>query len=183
VVSQRVAWGRRLQAIAQTGLAYGEPTIYDRERYEDVRRIAAELLEHSDLPAREREGVLAGEEGHATPKLDVRGVVFRDEEILLTQEQADGLWTLPGGWADVGESPSEAVTREVLETGYETRAVKLLALELVRDEQAELSWETSDARFFPRDNIPELSPMRVTPRYIERFFEHRNHPEWAADFD
>jgi ADP-ribose pyrophosphatase YjhB (NUDIX family) len=206
MVSPLVAWGRRLQAIAQNGFAYGEPSAYDRERYEEVRRIAAEMLEHPELAADDLESVLAAETGHATPKLDVRGVVFRGDGILLARERDDGMWTLPGGWVDVGESPSEAVAREVREeTGYETRVAKLLALydrdrrghpphpwhiwkafflcDLVDGKQEELSRETSDAGFFGRDEIPELSLMRVTPRYIDHFFEQREHPEWPADFD
>ncbi len=67
--------------------------------------------------------------GYATPKVDVRGSVFRDDQILLVKERADGLWTLPGGWADVNESPREAVVREIMEeSGYHTRANKLLAV-------------------------------------------------------
>jgi ADP-ribose pyrophosphatase YjhB (NUDIX family) len=152
------------------------------------------------------EAVFASQIGHATPKLDTRGIVFRGNGILLVRELRDGLWTLPGGWVDVGESPSEAVTREVLEeSGYRTRVVKLMALydrdrqghtphpwhtwkamflcELVDDTQQPLGDETSDARFFPRDELPALSISRVTPRYIDRAFEHREHPEWPTDFD
>jgi ADP-ribose pyrophosphatase YjhB (NUDIX family) len=204
----RLAWARRLQAIAQSGLAYGEPTLYDRERYEEIRRIAAEMLERPEGPGADEIELLFGEQtGHATPKLDIRGAVFRDDDVLLVEEIADGRWTLPGGWVDVGESPSEAVAREVLEeSGYLTRPVKLLALydrdrhghagahpwhvwkaivlcELADDVQRPLGGETSAARFFGRDNLPELSLSRVTPTQIHRFFEHRGHPEWPTDFD
>jgi ADP-ribose pyrophosphatase YjhB (NUDIX family) len=197
-------WARRLQAIAQTGVAYGEPHLYDRERYEQVRAIAAEMLA-SDGEVAAVDAVLSLEAGHATPKLDVRGIVFRGDEILLVREE--GAWSLPGGWADVGESPSEAAVREVLEeSGYETRAVKLLALldrdrhqyephawhiwkalvlcELAGGEQQPLQSETDQADFFTRDALPE--PLRsggATRAMIERAFEHLEHPEWPADFD
>jgi ADP-ribose pyrophosphatase YjhB (NUDIX family) len=198
-------WARRLQAIAQTGLAYRDQTAYDRARYDAVRRIAAEMLAtNGDVEALDAR--LALETGHATPKLDVRGAVFRDDAILLVREKSHGKWTLPGGWVDVGESPSEAVVREVREeSGYDTRAVKLLALydrdrqghpphpwhtwkaiflcRLLSDDQAPLGLETLAAKFFPRDRLPELSLSRVTPRQIDRFFEHRDHPEWPTDFD
>ena len=73
--------------------------------------------------------LFAGDSGYATPKVDVRGVVFRAGKILLVQERSDGLWTMPGGWADVGDSPADAVVREIQEeSGYEARATKLLAL-------------------------------------------------------
>jgi ADP-ribose pyrophosphatase YjhB (NUDIX family) len=197
-------WARRLQAIAQTGVAYDGTREYDRERYEEVRQIAAEMFA-SNGDAAAADAILALEVGHATPKLDVRGVVFRGDELLLVRQ--DGAWSLPGGWADVGESPSEAVVREVLEeSGYETRAVKLLALldrdrhhyephawhiwkalllcELVGEEQRALGSETDDARFFARDSLPEqLRSGAATHAMIERAFEHRKHPEWPADFD
>jgi ADP-ribose pyrophosphatase YjhB (NUDIX family) len=197
-------WARRLQAIAQTGVAYGEPHEYDKERYEQVRRIAAEMLaSNGDVGALDER--LALETGHATPKLDVRGVVFRGDEILLVREQ--GRWSLPGGWADVGESPSEAAVRETREeSGYATRAVKLLALqdrdrqgypphpwhvwkavflcELIEGRRDELQSETDVAQFFARDAIPaELRFGATTHALIERAFEHKAHPEWPADFD
>jgi ADP-ribose pyrophosphatase YjhB (NUDIX family) len=197
-------WARRLQAIAQTGVAYEEPSVYDRERYEQVRRIAAEMLaSNGDVEAIDAR--LAAETGHATPKLDVRGAVLRDGQILLVRE-TDG-WSLPGGWADVGETPAEATTREVLEeSGYATRVVRLIALldrdrqgypphawhiwkaiflcELLDHEQRALGDETDEARFFSRESLPE--PLRVnvsTRRLIERCFDHHAHPEWPADFD
>lgn len=151
------------------------------------------------------EAHFGAEEGHATPKLDVRGAVFRDGEILLVRE-SEG-WSLPGGWADVGETPSEATEREVLEeSGYPTRAVRLLALldrdrqgypphawhiwkaiflcELTGEKQRPQGSETEDAQFFARDSLPE--PLRVnvsTRRLIARCFDHHDHPEWPADFD
>ena len=213
MVTPLLDWARRLQAIAQTGLAYGEPSQYDRDRYAEVRRIAAEMVSSNGAPSGWEE-VFAAEQGHATPKLDVRGCVFRDDRILLVSELADGgRWTLPGGWADVGESPSVAVAREVLEeSGYAVRADRLLALydrsrhghdrdrpgqqphvwhtwkafflcELASDERAPLGAETGASEFFPRDGLPELSVARVTPTQIERFFELREHPEWPSDFD
>ena len=201
-----VEWAQRLQAVAQTGLAYGDVSEYDRERYEEVRRVAAEMLARPGGPAAEEiEALFAGEIGHATPKVDVRGVVFRGDEILLVHERIDGRWTLPGGWVDVREGPSESVQREVLEeSGYATRAVKLLAVldrdrhhapqvwhswkvfilcELLHDEQAPLGSETIAARFFAGDALPDLSLERVTPEQIRRFYEHRDHPEWPTDFD
>jgi ADP-ribose pyrophosphatase YjhB (NUDIX family) len=200
-----VGWAQRLQAIAQSGLAY-EPPLYDRLRYQQVRRIAAEMLAHDSPAADDLDHLFAGEMGHATPKLDIRGAVFRRDEILLVHERADGLWTLPGGWVDIGESPSEAVVREVREeSGYETSAVKLLALydrmrhehpphvwhvwkafflcELASDEQGPLDDEVLGAGFFPLDGLPDLSTGRVTARQIARFFAHREHPEWPTDFD
>jgi ADP-ribose pyrophosphatase YjhB (NUDIX family) len=203
---QMLAWARSLQAIAQSGLAY-EPRVYEVERYEQVRRIAAEMLADSaPLAVGDIEGLFAGQIGHATPKVDVRGGVFRDDAILLVQEASDQAWSLPGGWADVGESPSEAVEREVLEeSGYRTRAVKLIGLyerdrraprphvwhiwkaaflcELVDGEQLPLGAETTDARFFGRDELPRLRYSRASEWQIERCFAHHDDPRLPGEFD
>jgi ADP-ribose pyrophosphatase YjhB (NUDIX family) len=198
-------WGRRLQAIAQNGLTYTEG-VFDRERYHELQAIAAEILaRHTGMTATEALRWLEREEGYATPKVDVRGAVFRDDALLLVREREDGLWTLPGGWADVGDAPSVAVVREIREeTGYETRAVKLLAAwDRDRHGHPPLAWhvyklvircellggeprdslETESAAFFREDEIPPLSLGRVMPQQITRVFQHYRHPEWPTDFD
>lgn len=204
-------WAQSLQAIAQSGLTYTQDP-FEIERYQQVREIAAQMIEaHCDLRAEQLVDLFAAETGYATPKVDVRGVVFRPDpssghdSILLVRELRDGLWTLPGGWADVGDSPAEATVREVYEeSGYQARAVKLLACydrnkhghppygfhiyklffqcQLLGGE-ASGSIETADAGFFCEDEIPALSLPRVTPEQIARFFAHRRHPEWPTDFD
>ncbi|MDF5714623.1 MAG: NUDIX domain-containing protein [Rhizonema sp. NSF051] len=147
------------------------------------------------------------EKGYATPKIDVRAAVFRDDKLLLVKEKEDGCWTLPGGWADIGDSPSEAVVREVYEeSGYQTKAVKLLAVydrsdprhrhppfqyyvyklffqcELIGGTATE-SFETEGAEFFGEHEIPQLSLTRVVPIQITRVFEHYRHPNYPTDFD
>ena len=198
-------WARRLNALAQNGLTFAENE-YQVERYREIRAIAGEMIaERSGEDAKRVLELLACDAGYATPKVDVRGVVFRDGKILLVQERSDGLWTLPGGWADVGDSPAGAVVREIREeSGFETRAIKLLAL-LDRSRhdhpphlnyiykvfiQCELlggspmtSHEIQDVGFFAADEIPALSLTRVVPRQIARMFEHYRQPDLPADFD
>jgi ADP-ribose pyrophosphatase YjhB (NUDIX family) len=163
------------------------------------------MAAHSELELDLVRDLFRDETGAATPKVDVRAAVFQDDAILLVKERDDGLWTLPGGWADPNESPSEAVVREVYEeSGYRTRATKLLAL-YDRDKhghppylfhvyklffQCELvggapspSVETEEVAFFREDELPELSLTRVMPSQISRLFAHRRHPEWPTDFD
>ena len=125
-----LVWAREVQAIAQIGLTFSRDP-YDRERYERLRAIAAEIVaKHVGLDAGHLESLFAAETGYATPKVDVRGAVFRDGCILLVREAADGgRWTLPGGWADVNESPAECVVREVREeSGFDVRVGKLAAV-------------------------------------------------------
>jgi ADP-ribose pyrophosphatase YjhB (NUDIX family) len=201
-----VKWSRRLMAIAQNGLTYAE-NHFDRERYEQIRAVAAEMMaEQSEMDDRKVIDLFSGEIGYATPKVDVRGAVFRDDQILLVKERVAGLWTLPGGWADVNESPKEAVVREVMEeSGYHTRATKLLAVwdrakhphnppfpyhiyricilcELVGGEAA-TSHETEEVGFYPEDRLPGLSISRVTPGQIARLFEHHRDPDLPTDCD
>jgi len=203
--TQWLEWVQKLQAIAQNGLTYARDP-FDIERYESVREIAAEIAAvHSHMDVQYILNLFAGEVGYLTPKTDVRGAVFREETILLVKERGDGFWTLPGGWVDIGESPSEAVVREVHEeSGYVTRPVKLLALydknkhahppsayhvyklffqcEIVQGNPSD-SIETEGAAFFHKDRLPALSLPRVTPAQIARLFQHNRNPAWPTEFD
>ena len=200
-------WVRRLQAIAQSGLTYAKDP-YDMERYEQVRTIAAEVAaSHSEATAERINDLFFGESGYATPKLDVRAVVLDEEgATLLVREKEDRLWTLPGGWVDVGESPSEAAEREVKEeSGYEVRAVRLLALwdrdkhphppipfhayklyfqcELLGGDPLLATTETDGVGFFRKDALPQLSLGRVIPQQIERLLELAADSEGSSAFD
>lgn len=198
-------WGKRLQAAAQNGLAYAENP-FDRERYGQIATIAAEIVAAGSGTAfTEVHDLFSGQIGHATPKVDVRGVVIHDDKVLLVKEWSDGLWSLPGGWADVYDTPSEATVREVFEeSGYTACARKLLALydrtrqghtphpfhsykvfflcDLLGGE-ATTSHETPEVGWFAEDDLPPLSLGRTTPTQIHRFFEHYRNPEMPTDFD
>ncbi|QBI21118.1 NUDIX domain-containing protein [Egibacter rhizosphaerae] len=123
-----LAWGRELAAIAQNGRYFASG--FDLERYADVRRIAAEILaEGGDADAERVEARLALDDGYATPKIDVRGVVARGSRVLLVREVSDGGWTLPGGWADPMDSPGRSAAREVgEEAGLSVDPVGLLGV-------------------------------------------------------
>ena len=205
-IPQWLAWARRLQAIAQSGLTYCKDQ-FDIERYHQVRQIASEMMTTgtavpADLPI---ENLFAEQAGYATPKIDVRVAAFRDDKILLVQEASDKRWTLPGGWADVGESPSVAAARETREeSGFHVRITKLAAL-YDRDLQghpgfafhsykafflahvvggsAQSSHETLGADFFAADQLPPLSLPRVTPAQIAHMLEHFRNPALPTSFD
>ena len=175
-------------------------------RYEHLRRIVAEILAaYSTGDLEEARRLLDLESGPATPKVDVRAAVFDGEGILLIKEPDDGGWSLPGGWADVGESPAEAIAREVYEeSGYRVRVTRLLSaydrdrhghppspyyvyklafLCEILEHDPSVAAEADGIGFFPADAIPLLSLPRVTPAQIERFFEHYRNPNLPADFD
>jgi ADP-ribose pyrophosphatase YjhB (NUDIX family) len=200
-------WSRRLAAIAQTGLEY-TTDVYDRQRYEQIRDIAAEIAAaHTDADVESIADLFARDEGYATPKIDVRGVVLREGRVLLVRERSDGRWTLPGGWADVGDTPTEAVTREVREeTGYTVRVARLLALydrDAPRHEhppyayhaykafflcemtggEAALSVETDGIDFFAPDDLPPLSTLRVTQPQLQHIIALANQPGAPTDLD
>jgi ADP-ribose pyrophosphatase YjhB (NUDIX family) len=201
-----LAIGRELAALAQTGLTFSQDN-YDLHRYRRVRELAAALIAAGSgneapviLELFERDG------GYATPKVDVRGAAFSDGKILLVQEATDGRWTLPGGWADMDDRPSQAVEREILEeSGFQARAIKLIAVDDYRAAghphrhpysiyklfflceitagEARPSTETTAVGFFERDALPPLSLGRTLPGQIQRAFQHRECPELPTHFD
>ena len=198
-------WAQQLQAVAQTGLEYANND-FDRQRYDLVRNIAAAVMAAG--AGGEPQAVMdvfVREGGYATPKMDVRAAVFRDERILMVRERSDGLWTLPGGFADVGDSPSVAVEREVLEeSGFIVKATRLVALldrnrhphppfgyhlwkafflcELHGGEARE-SIETSAVGFFAEDALPPLSQGRISVGQVKNMFAQHRNPQLPASFD
>lgn len=204
MTERQLDWARRLQAIAQNGLHFSRDP-YDRVRFEQVREICAEMLTEDSAPAVLVEA-LAIETGYSTPKVDTRSVVVRDGRVLLVREATDGLWTLPGGWADPGESPSQNAEREVREeAGLEVRASRLLAVydRKLRGEETHFffhvyklffhceilggeltpSEETPEVAFFDPTGLPPLSLSRVTPEEIARCLELLATPTISTDFD
>jgi len=123
-----VNWIRRLQSIAQNGRNYCKNE-FDLQRYQQIEDIAAEIAaKYSDGELQRIRGMFRQETGPATPKIDVRAGVISENKILLVKQRGDG-WTLPGGWVDPGESPSEAAVRETKEeSGYDVNAVRLMAI-------------------------------------------------------
>ncbi|MDF3068304.1 MAG: hypothetical protein K0R38_3905 [Polyangiaceae bacterium] len=198
-------WYRRLRTVAQYGLTYSKDP-YDLERFREVLAVTEELA-HAltrEPPALVSEA-LRLELGPPSPKLDVRAAVFRDDHVLLVRETADGLWSLPGGWVDVGDAPAGAAVREVREeSGYECVARKLVAVvdwkqhspvpqlfhcykllfwcELVGGKPSR-SLETSECEFFALDALPPLSLARVSESIIARAFRHRAAPDLPTEFD
>jgi ADP-ribose pyrophosphatase YjhB (NUDIX family) len=199
-------WAREIHALAETSLHYAKNN-FERSRAERLREIAAEIVStHSVLSKEEAQVAFSAQEGYITPKVDVRGAVFRDEEILLVRERLDDGWTLPGGWADVGESPRVAVEREVEEeAGLSVKATKIVgvydanrietALPLYHayklvflceplSEELSTSSETSEVGFYPFDDLPQpLSAHRTLPRHIRDAVALHRDPNRATGFD
>jgi len=199
-----VKWVRRLQSIAQNGRNYCKNE-FDLLRYQQVEDVAAEIAaRYSDGELQTITTMFRSETGPATPKIDVRAAVISENKILLVKERGDG-WTLPGGWVDPGESPSEAAVRETKEeSGYDVNAVRLMAI-YDRDRQGHppcpfhvykviflcdlvggsprTSLETDAVEFFNEDELPGLSESRVLPAQVTRAFAFARDPNLPADFD
>ncbi len=197
-------WAQRVQAIAQTGLTYARDP-FDRQRYGELREIAVEMAAASGAQAEAARVAFSAEEAYPTPKVDVRAVVFRGDELLLVREARTGGWTFPGGWADVGDTPGGVAERETLEeSGYSVRARKMIAVfdksrhehppslfytykllvlcDLVGGE-ARGSHETDGVGFFAREALPQLDLERATPGQVGVAFAHHADPERPTDFD
>jgi len=198
-------WAREIQALAQTGEAFAQSG-YDAQRWRRLTAIAAEIVaEHAGLDAGAVSEVLVAARGYATPKVDVRGAVVTEAGILLVQERSDSLWTMPGGWADVGDPPAAMVAREVREeSGYEVavrkvigvfdanrsgrpldlfHAYKIVFLCDIVGGAPRPSDETSDVGFFPFDALPPLSPARTNERHLAEIRAHLADPQRPAAFD
>lgn len=192
ILPKWLAWAREIQALAQTGLHFAE-NHYQSERFTRLNEIAAEIIsDNSGLDQSDLIEIYNEQIGYATPRVDVRGAVFQNGKLLLVRERIDGGWTMPGGWADVGDLPSEAAEREVLEeSGFEVSAKKVIGvydanrtgpLEVfhafkivflctILAGEARISSETSQVGFFGQDDIPEvLSGERTKMRHIEDAF-------------
>jgi ADP-ribose pyrophosphatase YjhB (NUDIX family) len=205
IVPRWLEWAREIQSLAQTGGHYAENE-YQRARNARLTEIAAEIIaEHTGIGLRPLLDAFQLQKGYATPKVDVRGAVFRDGKLLLVRERQDNGWTMPGGWADVGDVPSQAAEREVWEeAGFHVKASKLIGvydanrvepLELFQayklvflcdliDGEARPSSETSEVAFFGKDEIPpRLSGERTRPRHIQDAFAALQDPSMATKYD
>jgi len=198
-------WAREIQALGQTGVHYASNE-FDRVRYHRLMEIASEIIsEHTHLQLDGLIRTFDAQKGYATPKVDVRGAVFREGKLLMVRESSDGGWTMPGGWADVGDVPSQAAEREVWEeAGYVVKARKMIGVydanrqgplelfhafklvflcDLVSGE-ARTSVETSAVTFYGPEEIPvHLSGERTRFRHIRDAFAAQADPNFMTVYD
>ncbi|GAE30495.1 NUDIX hydrolase [Halalkalibacter hemicellulosilyticus] len=192
-------WAKQLQAIAQAGLTYSKD-VYDLERFEMIRNLSVEIMaEYTEVDQDMIKELFTNETGYATPKVDIRAVVFQENKLLMVKEKADGQWALPGGWGDIGLTPSEVAVKEVKEeSGFEVKPVKLIGIldkkchphppspyhvykifiqcEIIGG-QAKKGMETSEVDFFTENELPTLSVERNTESQIHWVFKHLHHLE------
>lgn len=199
-----IAWAREIFSMSQAGLTYSQNE-FDIERYKRLQEITAEMIESQS--GLSKESVLESfsmQAGYATPKIDVRGAVVRDNKILLIQERMDGRWAMPGGWADLGNAPASVAEREVWEeSGYHVKAEKVVAvIDANRIEPMEfyhafkiiflctliggepqVSHETMAVDFFDMNDLPPLSLYRTDESMLREVFAHIQDPNRRTAFD
>ena len=201
-----ITWINQIKAISQIGRAYSK-NVFDIERYDQLSDIAEAMYSKiSGAPIKKVEDFFIPEKGYATPKVDLRAGIFKDDQVLLVREKRDDKWALPGGWADVGETPAQGVKREVFEeTGYDVRVARLT---FVRDQSLheyhprypvhvykmfflcriksgnpKENSEISEIRFFPATSLPVLSQGTTLEKDILLLREYHQNPTRPVDCD
>lgn len=189
---------KQLQSIAQAGLTYSKD-VYDLERFEQIQNISIDIMtQHTEMDRTKIRDLFANEQGYATPKVDIRAAVFQNGKILMVKENTDNSWALPGGWADIGLTPSEVAVKEVKEeSGYDVKPIKLLGVldkkchphppsayhvykifiqcEIIGGQPAK-GIETNAIDFFAENELPSLSIARNTASQIEMAFRSLRNP-------
>ena len=201
---QWLEWAKELQFIAQAGLTYTKDP-FGKERFERVREIAAEIVSlQGRLPLAQVKDLFCNETGFQTPKLDTRAAIFKDDKILLVEEN-DGTWSLPGGWVDVMETVKSNTVKEVKEeAGLDVEAVRVIALHdrnlhnqppyaynvckvfvlcEVKGGCFHPNIETIGSGYFGLDELPPLSVDKNSYQQIEMCFAARSGKNWQVEFD
>ena len=197
-------WAKELQFIAQAGLTYTKDP-FDKERFERVREIAAEIMSlQSGLSLAKVKDLFCNETGFQTPKLDTRAAIFKDNKILLVEEN-DGTWSMPGGWLDVMETVKSNTVKEVKEeAGLDVEAVRVIALHdrnlhnqppyaynvckvfvlcEVKGGCFHPNIETVGSGYFGLDELPPLSVDKNSYQQIEMCFTAHSDKDWQVEFD
>lgn len=201
---QWLQWAVELQALAQAGLHYGKD-VYDRERYQRIREISAEIIAHqSDIPLGKVTEVFCCDTGYQTPKLESRAAIFQDDKILLVREN-DGRWSLPGGWVDVNISVKENTVKEVQEeAGLEVSADFVIAVQDREKHNMPIyahkickvfilctplggsfrpNSETTESGYFALDELPPLSTDKNNEEQVKMCFDAYHAEHWTTVFD
>jgi len=188
---------KQIQALSEIGIHYSKND-FELQRNQEISDLCFSVLSQiTDIPEQELKVKMIESDGYKTPKVDVRAVVFNDHnEILMVRERIDNCWSLPGGWADIGYTPSEVAEKESHEeAGASVKAVRLLGIldkrchnhppdiyyiYKVFIECAFIGWvgsnqmETSDHGFFGLENLPPLSTPRNTIEQMNKLFDYHN---------
>lgn len=196
---------KRISSIAQTGLAFTNDK-FDKERYFELQKLSIEILEHiTEIETDKLEFIFNRDIGYQTPKVGIRAVVIEKDKLLFVREKMDNKWSLPGGYADIGMTPSQIAINEVKEeSGYDVEPIRILGfIDYNKYQERQFPFdiyqlfmeckiiggnpvpglETSEVGFFDIENLPELSTRRVTRDQILTMFDLCQNSELAPIFD
>ena len=195
-----------IRAIAQNGLVFSDNN-YDRERYRQLIDIANTMSSSAaDMDFAKVKALFLNEKGYITPKVDMRAAIFNDEgQMLFVQQKTDFAWSLPGGWGEIGFSPSESVTHDVKgETGLDVEVVRPLAIIDTKNHdhppspfyiyrifvqckivggEIEEGHDILDCRFFSAKNVPNLSETRLLKPQVKYLFDCYSNPQKPVYMD
>ncbi|WP_285818031.1 NUDIX hydrolase N-terminal domain-containing protein [Lactobacillus taiwanensis] len=198
-------WAMDLQSLAQAGLHYGHD-VFDRERYEEIRRIAGEMMSaRTGIPKEKLKTLFLGDEGYQTPKIDTRAAIFKDNRILLVREKKTQEWSLPCGWNDYDQTTAQNCVKEAREeAGRIVEPIKIIAVQdrnhhnkpVIATNITKIFYlckeisgkfmpndETDSCDYFNLDNLPKLSLGRNTKEQIAMCFDANNDPNWDTRFE
>lgn len=198
-------WAMDLQSLAQAGLHYGHD-VFDRERYEEIRRIAGEMMSaRTGIPKEKLKTLFLGDEGYQTPKIDTRAAIFKDNRILLVREKKTQEWSLPGGWNDYDQTTAQNCVKEAREeAGRIVEPIKIIAVQdrnhhnkpVIATNITKIFYlckeisgkfmpndETDSCDYFNLDNLPKLSLGRNTKEQIAMCFDANNDPNCDTRFE
>ncbi len=198
-------WAKQLQSLAQAGLTYSKDK-YDIERFQQIRNLSVEILsEYTGISNEKIEDLFCNEIGYQTPKIDIRGAIFKENKILLVKESVDGCWSMPGGWAEFNLSIKENIIKEAREEAGLNVVPKRLIAVLDRNKHNEpvsaygiykifvfcelidgafkKNIETEESGFFSLADLPPLSVERNTKKQIEICFNSKSNDKFFTIFD
>ena len=199
-------WAKQIQAYCKTGLYYVKSE-YEIDRYNQIMDASINIMSLlSDEDPEKLKINMNYENRYITPKVDLRIVVFDDHgKFLLVKEKVDGLWSLPGGFCDVGYSPSEVAVKETQEeAGIHVEPVKLLGVIDKKhynhprniyylytifilckkiDGEEKPGMETLAVDYFPIDDLPQLSTNRVTEEQLQMMHKFYTGERTEAYYD
>jgi len=200
-----LSWAKQLQSIAQAGLTYSKDK-YDIERFQQIRNLTVEILkEYTGISNEKIKDLFCNETGYQTPKVDIRGAIFKEDKILLVKESIDGCWSMPGGWAEFNLSIKENIVKEAKEEAGSNVAPKKIIAILNRNKHIEpitaygiykifvlcefidgvfeKNIETEESGFFALTDLPPLSLERNSIKQVEMCFEAKSDDNFFTIFN
>lgn len=181
----------KVQSISKIGLTYSKDP-YALTNYQELNDLSTKFLEDFLEVKFDRPNYFQ-RDIYPTPNVSVRTVIFNSDKtkVLMVREAALQAYSLPGGWADLYDSPSQVSKNECLqEAGAEIEIVRLVGITnrtpfkaptsipeyvvifegMIKELHKEHEYETDDVNFFDIDNLPLIS-KKTSKEELLRFIK------------